>query len=218
MCSPCSTTSGPSTRKRSRVGLALTLIAAFGIAASGEPAAAEPDAPNTPRMLFSARNELARLAELYTSEGCSSCPPADRWLGRFFGHPELFRSIVPVASHVDYWDDLGWPERFADPAYGERQRRLTESGRAESVYTPGVFVNGFDGRRPQHDFVVLAHGRRVAHARGSALIPLTAHTLPGGARFAFAVWVTDHSGDYLQATGGWLSRAEAVALVGLRMD
>ncbi len=55
------------------------------------------------------------LLELYTSEGCSSCPPADRWLSGLRQDPRLWRQLVPVAFHVDYWDGIGWPDRFASP-------------------------------------------------------------------------------------------------------
>ncbi len=80
----------------------------------------------------------ARLVELYTSEGCSSCPPADRWLAAF----EASASMIPLALHVDYWDDLGWRDRFADPRFGRRQRSQVALGGASTVYTPQVFVDG----------------------------------------------------------------------------
>ncbi len=83
------------------------------------------------------------LLELYTSEGCSSCPPADRWLSKLTQSDELWRRWVPVAFHVDYWDELGWPDRFASSAFSQRQRRYARQGSLSSVYTPG-FV--FDGR------------------------------------------------------------------------
>src|SRR2546423_1193112 len=61
------------------------------------------------------------LLELYTSEGCSSCPPADAWLTRLKGSPDLWRKFVPVAFHVQYWDRLGWRDRLGDPRFAERQ-------------------------------------------------------------------------------------------------
>ena len=65
--------------------------------------------------------EQVGLLELYTSEGCSSCPPADRWLSKLKGEPKLWRNIIPLAFHVDYWDYIGWEDRFASPAYTARQ-------------------------------------------------------------------------------------------------
>ncbi len=86
------------------------------------------------------------MLELYTSEGCSSCPPADRWLARFLDDPRLWRQVVPVAFHVDYWDYLGWRDPFAEPAYAERQRNHARAGNLNSVYTPGLLLNGREWR------------------------------------------------------------------------
>lgn len=87
------------------------------------------------------------LVELYTSEGCSSCPPAERFLNRLGERPELWSTYVPVAFHVDYWNRLGWRDRFSRPAYSRRQRRYAELGYLDSVYTPGFLVNGREWRR-----------------------------------------------------------------------
>lgn len=76
------------------------------------------------------------LVELYTSEGCSSCPPADRWLSTQTGRED----INLLAFHVDYWDAIGWPDRFASPAYSQRQRQRVQAAGANSVYTPQVMV------------------------------------------------------------------------------
>ena len=86
------------------------------------------------------------LVELYTSEGCSSCPPADRWLSALAEAPGLWQQFVPIALHVDYWDDIGWPDRFASAAYSARQRRYAAEGGTRVVYTPGVFRNGSEWR------------------------------------------------------------------------
>jgi hypothetical protein len=86
------------------------------------------------------------LLELYTSQGCSSCPPAERWLNGFVDDDDLWKAIVPVALHVDYWDYLGWQDPYATTANGERQRELARAGRASAVYTPGFFVNGREWR------------------------------------------------------------------------
>lgn len=86
------------------------------------------------------------LIELYTSEGCSSCPPADRWLSRLSTNSDLWHRFVPIALHVDYWNDIGWRDRFSRPEYTRRQRNYAAHGHASAVYTPGVFRNGTEWR------------------------------------------------------------------------
>jgi len=81
------------------------------------------------------------LVELYTSEGCSSCPPADRWLSRFASQGPGADRVVPLALHVDYWDRLGWPDRFASWRFSERQYSLARQAGRRMVFTPGVFLN-----------------------------------------------------------------------------
>lgn len=76
------------------------------------------------------------LVELYTSEGCSSCPPADRWLSRQLAG----RQANFLAFHVDYWDQIGWPDRFASPRYSLRQRERVEAAGQRAVFTPQVMV------------------------------------------------------------------------------
>ena len=82
------------------------------------------------------------LIELYTSEGCSSCPPAERFLNSFTGNSRLWTDYVPVAFHVDYWNDLGWKDRFSKPEYSQRQRRYAQIKRHSTVYTPAFIING----------------------------------------------------------------------------
>ncbi len=84
------------------------------------------------------------LVELYTSEGCDSCPPADRWLAAAFRANRESTRAVPLAFHVDYWDRLGWRDRFAAPANTERQYAEMRAGGARFVYTPQVLIQGRD--------------------------------------------------------------------------
>ena len=81
------------------------------------------------------------LLELFTSEGCSSCPPAEKWLGALREDPRLWHEFVPVAWHVDYWDRLGWRDRLASKTSTARQYSYAETWSAGSVYTP-CFVRG----------------------------------------------------------------------------
>lgn len=99
------------------------------------------DAEETGLRFESGENRV-ELIELYTSEGCNSCPPADRWLSRLKTHDRLWTDFAPVAFHVDYWDYIGWKDRFAKSEYSNRQRRYALEGGARTVYTPGVFKNG----------------------------------------------------------------------------
>ncbi len=85
------------------------------------------------------------LIELFTSEGCSSCPPADRWLSAQRAKIER-GELSAIAWHVDYWDQLGWKDPFSIAAATPRQRWLAGQSRAQ-VYTPGVFLDGREWRR-----------------------------------------------------------------------
>jgi hypothetical protein len=83
------------------------------------------------------------VIELYTSEGCSSCPPADRWLSAFTAVTGTGR-IVPLAFHVSYWDYIGWKDAFASARGTERQRAIQRNAGARNVYTPQVVLGGRD--------------------------------------------------------------------------
>jgi hypothetical protein len=84
----------------------------------------------------------SHLIELFTSEGCSSCPPAEEWMSGLKNHPRLWQDIVPIAFHVDYWDHLGWRDPFASKTWTERQADYSASWKKESVYTPGFVLDG----------------------------------------------------------------------------
>ena len=86
------------------------------------------------------------VVELYTSEGCDSCPPADRWLSKTITERSNDAAFIALAFHVDYWDYIGWKDPFAQPAFAQRQAALAKSGGASGVYTPQIFVNGKDDR------------------------------------------------------------------------
>jgi hypothetical protein len=97
--------------------------------------------------VLSSGSGQALLMELYTSEGCSSCPPMERYINRFKSHDALWVSYIPVAFHVDYWNYIGWEDRFASPDFSKRQRLHAREGNVRSVYTPALIVNG-SGWRP----------------------------------------------------------------------
>ncbi len=95
---------------------------------------------------FQSGPQQTSLVELYTSEGCSSCPPAEAWLSRQKENPALWKQFVPLAFHVDYWDRLGWRDRFSSKQWTDRQSRYAALWRNESVYTPAVVLNGREER------------------------------------------------------------------------
>lgn len=102
---------------------------------------------------------IVPIVELYTSEGCNSCPPADRWLSGLKADPE----VVALAFHVDYWDRLGWKDRFAKAAFAERQLLQQSSNGARFSYTPQVVVDGQDRKNwPQTPTALPAGSRPLA--------------------------------------------------------
>lgn len=86
------------------------------------------------------------MVELYTSEGCSSCPPADAWVSALKERDDLFKTVIPLAFHVDYWNYLGWRDEFSNAKYSARQRQYHTQGSTGSVYTPGFVINGEEWR------------------------------------------------------------------------
>lgn len=108
------------------------------------------------------------LVELYTSEGCSSCPPADRELAEL----SPGRAVVPLALHVGYWDALGWQDPFAKDVFARRQDWLVGVGGGRTVYTPQFFVGGTDARPS----AVSERIRAINAQPPQASIVLNAHT------------------------------------------
>ena len=96
---------------------------------------------------FNSGEHRTHLLELFSSEGCSSCPPAEAWLGGLRTAPGLWRDFVPVAFHVAYWDRLGWRDRFATREFTARQYAYAAAWGGDSVYTPGFVLDGTEWRR-----------------------------------------------------------------------
>ena len=99
----------------------------------------------------------ASVLELYTSEGCSSCPPAETWVGQHYAGLAQWHGLIPVTFHVDYWDQLGWKDRFARHEFTIRQQIYADSWNHSPVYTPCFVLNGqewqgwFHGAMPSSD-------------------------------------------------------------------
>lgn len=139
------------------------------------------------------------VVELYTSEGCDSCPPADRWLSKSIAEHSKDAAFIPLAFHVDYWDYIGWKDAFAQPAFAQRQSALAANGGASGVYTPQIFVNGKDDRswtggaarlaaagRASVKFNVTTNWKNDAAALTLAVSGRLAEPAPG-VRFRYAV-------------------------------
>jgi len=97
-------------------------------------------------IVVSSGDKQTAVVELYTSEGCSSCPSADRWLSRLIEVPKDELDVLALAFHVDYWDYLGWKDRFSSAANTRRQRQLGTNNQQSTIYTPEFFVNGREVR------------------------------------------------------------------------
>jgi hypothetical protein len=134
----------------------LLLLVAFGVPALAASCKAE------------SGDRTVALVELYTSEGCSSCPPADRWLSGLAARGFGAERVVPLALHVDYWDYIGWKDPYGQREFSLRQRKLSQLQRLALVYTPQVMVQGRDFPRwgsPAFDAAVAAINARPAQAR-----------------------------------------------------
>jgi hypothetical protein len=114
------------------------------------------------------------LVELYTSEGCSSCPPADHWLGELWQRFSA-EQLVALSLHVDYWDYIGWRDRFAQPVFAERQRWLSRLARSSTIYTPEVFTNMKELRGWQNQEIFAESIRAINRAPAAADIALQMH-------------------------------------------
>jgi len=116
------------------------IMLVFGLAAGfmGQVVGAAP----APVCRAEARATVTPVLELYTSEGCSSCPPADRWLSAL----RAPGGAVIQAFHVGYWDYIGWVDRFASPTHTARQRQIAQWNGQRSIYTPQTVLNGKDWR------------------------------------------------------------------------
>jgi hypothetical protein len=93
-------------------------------------------------LTFQSTEERTALTELYSSEGCNSCPPAETWLNHLKNSPALWKRFVPVDFHVDYWDYIGWRDPWGSPKFSERQRAYASQWGSDNIYTPEFVLNG----------------------------------------------------------------------------
>ena len=145
-------------------------------------------AADTPTCTARSGATITPVVELYTSEGCSSCPPADRWLSRLT--PDS--NVVALAFHVDYWDRLGWKDRFASPAHTARQSAQQAANGARFSYTPQVVVEGADRKDWPDVRLPLKAGSaaqvQVSLAREGERFTASVHPFAGGPLKLAAYW------------------------------
>jgi len=99
-----------------------------------------------PKLQLESGQNQVPILEIYSSQGCSSCPPAERWVNNWLTSDKLWKSVIPLVFHVDYWDYLGWRDPFAQAAFSARQRSFKNQRKANAVYTPGFMLNGNEWR------------------------------------------------------------------------
>jgi len=162
---------------------------------------------NAAPVVFQSSEHQTALLELYTSEGCSSCPPAEAWLNKLKSGPGLWREFVPVAFHVDYWNNHAWSDKFSSEQYSTRQRDYAQVWSAENIYTPEFVLNGKewrnwfgfrgtpaasalktgvlqvssdDGKHWQADFVPAGNGTADYEVTAALLVSETSSDVKGG--------------------------------------
>jgi hypothetical protein len=145
---------------------------------------------------------LTPVIELYTSEGCSSCPPADRWLSSLKASAASGQAVVQ-AFHVGYWDYIGWVDRFASPAYTARQRQVAAWNHQSGIYTPQLVRNGQDWRDYSHALASSEPARAQIAVQRSAEDAFEAQVTPAQDVGAWAAyWTVTENGHNSKVNAG----------------
>lgn len=149
--------------------LCLPVLCAHGVADAAS--CVSPNAPVAAPVSAKSGTTSATIIELYTSEGCDSCPPADKW----FSTVNYARDgVVPLAFHVDYWDYIGWKDRFAKPDFTQRQRDAVVRQGSRVSYTPQLMLDGRDLRVWSHQAQFQSRLREVSIRMPRATLALEA--------------------------------------------
>jgi hypothetical protein len=113
------------------------------------------------------------VVELFTSQGCSSCPPADAYLSRLAADPKLHGRVIPLAYHVDYWNSLGWRDPFSSREWSQRQGSYVRALKLDSAYTPQIVVNGTRQMVGSNSFAVQRAIEEESRRKSQARVTLT---------------------------------------------
>lgn len=176
-----------------------SLLAGLALAATTGAALADTPAPCTAR----SGPTVPAIVELYTSEGCSSCPPADRWLSTLKADP----AVHAFAFHVEYWDYMGWKDRFAHPVLSQRQAQQLAVNGGGVRYTPQVVLGGLDERRwprlaPPLPAPTAASRVDVTLQRDGDRVSATITPRPGAPSRLAAWWAVTEHGHTSRVTAG----------------
>jgi len=122
------------------------------------------------------------VVELFTSQGCSSCPPADRLLSAIAAEPALAGKVVPLAYHVDYWDYIGWTDPFSSADWSARQKQYAQAYNTNRIYTPQVVVNGTEEMTGSEERKVRAAIAKALAEKPAVDLDLAVEKTPDGLR------------------------------------
>ena len=142
------------------------------------------------------------VVELFTSQGCSSCPPADEFLGRIADRED----VIALSLHVDYWDYLGWKDVYGLPGHSDRQRKYAAYMKERMVYTPQIVINGQEGMVGSRVAMVEDAIRRHSEQPAATLVNVS---LMGDRLVVEVAPLSATSGHVVMA---WYSRAEDVSI------
>lgn len=135
---------------------------------------------NAETQTFKSGENLASVVELFTSEGCSSCPPADEYLSRLEDRLGSDAEVIPLAFHVDYWNYLGWEDPFSKAKYTKRQRRLSALNKQRTIYTPAFIVDGKISR--SHAIAKNVRASNAGNAKADIELQLDQSVIPRQAK------------------------------------
>lgn len=175
------------------VAISASFLGGFGL--SGEPASGAPQAPRSPASRDAtpapARSDSRTLVvlELFTSQGCSSCPPADRVLSRLGLDENTRAKVIPLAFHVDYWNRIGWTDPFSSAEWSARQETYNRALRTDGPYTPQIVIGGRTQLNGAYEERVRAEIVAQLEAKAAAVLDL-AITKPATTKPSIDVAVT----------------------------